>query len=75
MTTEQLLQRAEECRMAAAQLLALALVTALTGLAVWFTLGPGQILLACIVVSLVSLIGAINERIDATHYQRRAWFR
>ncbi len=72
MTVEQLLQRAEECRMTAGLLLALAIVTALAGTAVWFTWGPGNLFLACIVVVLVAALGALNEAYDAANDEKRA---
>ena len=73
MTVEQLLQRAEECRMTAGLLAAIAIVTALAGVAVWFSLGPGNVLLACIVVTLVTALGALNESYDAANDEKRAW--
>lgn len=72
MTSNNLLQRAEECRMAAGLLKAIAVVTALAGFAVWLSIGPGYVLLACLVVFLVTALGALNESMDAANLQRRA---
>ena len=72
MTTEQLLQRAEECRMMAGQLAALCVVSFLAGIAVWLSIGPGNVLLACIVFVLVTGLGSLNEAYDAANYRQRA---
>lgn len=72
MNSETLLERAEECRLAAGQLAAISIVSFLSGIAVWFSLGPGDVLLACVTVVLVTALGAINESHDARQLQRRA---
>jgi hypothetical protein len=65
-------QLAEECRMSAGTLIAITIAAAIAAPCVCYSLGPGLVFLACIVVAAVCAIGFVHETIEARRYDRIA---
>ncbi|MCW1922689.1 hypothetical protein OKA05_09000 [Luteolibacter arcticus] len=63
---------AEECRMMAGLLFAIAIVSLIAGGCVWYSLGPGLGLLACVTVAVVSVVGFFHETGQARRLDRIA---
>ena len=72
MRSDQALQQAEECRAIAGLLLGIAVASIIAGLCVFYSLGPGFALLACIVVALVCFLGFFHELAEARRFDRIA---
>jgi hypothetical protein len=72
MNFQQLREEAEKCRMMAGLLFAFAIVAAVVGVCVWYSLGPGMMLLFCCVVAAVCGLGFFHELADAAGLDRKA---
>jgi hypothetical protein len=72
MKPDQARQQAEECRMAAGMLFAIAIAAVIAGGCVWYSMGPGPLLLACMVVALVCGLGFFHELAEGTRFDRQA---
>jgi hypothetical protein len=72
MNSQQARERAEDCRMMAGLLFAFAIVAAITGVCVWYSLGPGMMLLLCLTVAAVCGLGFIHELAQAAGFDRTA---
>lgn len=73
MKPHQARHRAGECCAVAAHLLALAIAAAIASACVLYSLGPGFVFLACVVVSLACLLGFFHELAEAARFLRQAY--
>lgn len=64
------LSRAAECRRFSRLLLILSLAAGFASAAVYYSIGPGLILLACITIAAVCGVGSLNEKVDADAAER-----
>lgn len=63
--------RAAECRRFSKVLLILSIAAGLVAAAIYYSIGAGLPLLACITIAAVCGLGSLNEKVDADSAERR----